>query len=242
MGMNQDFYPFSDEQPNVYQTNMQNDGPVFQNIGDAYVASQTGYGQQSFEDQPNYTDGYEALYDGYDGGEETYEPIAVETSDIGHQEDPRRSEESVNETDVIGLLNQAEQLLINARSMPFSSHALVDREALINLIAMARDYLPEEVRRARWLIEQNQQVIEESQRMAESIIRQAERRGASMIDEHEITLQARQRATQTVEFANESARQIREGALEYADRRLTVLEEQLTTMLVTIQKNKKELR
>ena len=46
----------------------------------------------------------------------------------------------------------------------------------------------------------------------------------------------------TVDAAGNSARQIRAGALEYARKRLNDLEEQLTTMLVTIQKNKKELK
>lgn len=150
--------------------------------------------------------------------------------------------EQLSEMDLIDLVARMEDLLLNARNVPFTNNVMVDREELLILVGMFRDNLPDEIRRARWLISQNQQVVEESRRIAESIVRQAERREATMINEHEITLRARQRAAQTIDAANSSARQIRDGALEYADKRLTVLEEQLTSMLVTIQKNKRELR
>ena len=122
---------------------------------------------------------------------------------------------------MIDLIDRIEHLVLESRTLPFSNNVVVDREELLFLVGSLRDNLPDEIRRARWLIAQNQQVIEESRRIADTIIRQAERHEATMINEHEITLQARQRANQTIEAANHSARQIREGALEYAGNDLT---------------------
>jgi cell division septum initiation protein DivIVA len=140
------------------------------------------------------------------------------------------------------LLDRLENAVTTAKSMPFSSNCLVDREEMLVLIGMIRDHLPAELKQARWLLEQNRQLIAEARKEAESMIREAETRMAAMIDEHEITLQARQQATQTVETANQAARQIRNGAIEYARKRLGDLEDQLTGTLVMIQKNMKELR
>jgi len=109
------------------------------------------------------------------------------------------------------------------------------------LISLIRDSLPAEIQQAKWLLGQNRQLVAEARKEAENIVREAETRMTAMIDEHEITLQARQAAAHTIETANQSARQIRNGALDYAKRLLTGVEDNLTGVLVTIQKNKKEL-
>jgi cell division septum initiation protein DivIVA len=140
------------------------------------------------------------------------------------------------------LINRLEQAIATARSVPFSSNCMMDREEMMVLISMIRDNLPAELKQARWLLEQNRQLIAEARKEAENMIREAESRMADMIDEHEITLQARQQAAQTIEAANSSARQIRAGAIEYARKKLDDLEEQLTGMLVMIQKNMQELK
>lgn len=139
------------------------------------------------------------------------------------------------------LIDRLDQAIAQARSVPFSNNCMVDREEMLLLVSMIRDSLPAELKQARWLLDQNRQLIAEARKEAESMIREAESRMASMIDEHEITVQARQQAAQTIEAANHSARQIRTGAIEYAKKRLSDLEKQLSGMLATIQENMKEL-
>jgi hypothetical protein len=63
-----------------------------------------------------------------------------------------------------------------------------------------------------------------------------------MTDEHEITLRAREMAQTTIDQANQAAWQIRVASTDYARQRLTEIENQLTEMLVKVQKNKKELK
>jgi len=146
------------------------------------------------------------------------------------------------EQDTGELLDHLENSVATARSLPFSDSCLVDREEMLVLIGMIRESLPAELKQAKWLLEQNRQLIAEARKEAENIMREAETRMSGMIDEHEITLQARNQAAQTIEAANNSARQIRAGAMEYARKRLNDLEEQLTEMLVMVQKNKKDLK
>ena len=140
------------------------------------------------------------------------------------------------------LINRLDHAVATARNVPFSNSCMVDREEMTVLISMIRDNLPAELKQAKWLLEQNRQLIAEARKEAESMIREAESRMTAMIDEHEITQQARQQASQTIDAANNSARQIRNGSIEYARKRLSDLEEQLTGMLVMIQKNLQELR
>jgi len=147
-----------------------------------------------------------------------------------------------NETDLIELLDQLTQTVRQAKGIPFSDNCIVDREDLLYWITQIRENLPEEIHQARWLLEQNRQVVASARQKAESILRETEQRSAIMINEHEITLRAREMAQITVEQANQAAWQMRVASTDYARARLTEVENQLTEVLVKVQKNKKELK
>ncbi len=148
----------------------------------------------------------------------------------------------ISENDLYELIERLEGNVLNAKNVPFTSNCMVDKEEMLILIGMLRDNLPVEIKQAKWLLDQNRQVVAEARRDADNIVRQAEKRVATMIDEHEVTMQARQLAAQTLEAANKSAKQIRSGAIDYAATRLNDLEDQLTDMLLQLQKNIKELK
>lgn len=148
----------------------------------------------------------------------------------------------MSENDLYELIDRLEGNVLNAKSVPFTSNCMVDKEEMLILIGMLRDNLPHEIKQAKWLLNQNRQVVAEARQEADNIVRQAEKRVATMIDEHEVTMQARQLAAQTIEASNKSAKQIRGGAIDYAATQLNELEEQLTDMLLQLQKNIKELK
>jgi len=144
--------------------------------------------------------------------------------------------------DVNDLIDRLEDCIAAARGIPLTGSCLVDREELMVLVGAVRENLPAEIKQAAWMLNQNRQLIAEARKEAEAIRRDAEAKTASMIDEHEITERARKMANETIETANGSARQIRSGAMDYAKSKLTELEDQLTEILVTIQRHKKELK
>lgn len=147
-----------------------------------------------------------------------------------------------NETDLIELLDQLTQTVRQAKGIPFSDNCIVDREDVLYWVTQIRENLPEEINQARWLLEQNRQVVASARQKAESILRETEQRSAIMINEHEITLRAREMAQMTLEQANQAAWQMRVASTDYARARLTEVENQLTEVLVKVQKNKKELK
>lgn len=146
-----------------------------------------------------------------------------------------------SEADFYELIDRLEISVDQARAFLFTDNCIVDREELLILISMIRENLPNEIKQAKWLLDQNRQLIAEARKEAESIMREAETRMTTMIDEHEITQKAKLQAGQTIDNANMSATQIRKKSMDYAKKKLSDLEEQLTEMLVTIQKHKKEL-
>ncbi|NLT12139.1 MAG: hypothetical protein GXY06_06985 [Clostridiaceae bacterium] len=146
------------------------------------------------------------------------------------------------EGDIIDLLDQLQSTVSEAKGLPFSDNCIVDRQDVLYWINQIRDALPEEVRQARWIVEQNRQVVASARQKAESILRESEQQSAMMIDEHEITLQARAVADKMIEEANQTSWEMRVASTEYARQRLSEIENHLTEMLVKVQKNKKELK
>jgi cell division septum initiation protein DivIVA len=154
--------------------------------------------------------------------------------------DSSRADYAQNQ-DIESLLERLESLVISARSVPFSDNCMVDREEMLVLITMIRDELPGELKQAKWLLEQNRQLIAEARKEAESIMRDAETRMSRMIDEHEITQKARLQAADLLEKSNQAAQKIRAGSMDYARKRLSEIEEQLGAMLAMVQRDKKDL-
>ncbi len=146
-----------------------------------------------------------------------------------------------SDEDLYELIDRLEMVVDQARSVPFSGNCVVDKEEMFLLISMIREHIPVEVKEARILLEENRLIVTEARKEADSIMREAERRMTAMIDEHEITNKAKQQAAQILDNANNSASGIRRKSLEYARKKLSDLEEELTQMLVVVQKNKKEL-
>lgn len=139
------------------------------------------------------------------------------------------------------LVERLEQMLIQAKSVPFSSNCMVDREEALVLIGLLRDGLPVELKQSKWLLEQSRELLETARQQASEIVEEAQDEVSKMIDEHEITQQARRYANETVNEANDEADSIQAAAISYTEQRLTILEDQLTQMLVTVRGHKKDL-
>ena len=81
-----------------------------------------------------------------------------------------------------------------------------------------------------------------AQKEADDIVKEAENRIISMIDEHEITRKAYEQKAEIIETANEMSREISKGTKDYADSILANIETALQGALETIQNNRKELQ
>lgn len=143
--------------------------------------------------------------------------------------------------DVDDYLQLIEDALRSARKVPFSDMVMVDRDEMLYFAKMLREQLPNELRQARWLLQQHRQFILEARKEADMILRDAENKMARMIDEHEVTQSAMAESQRIVDQATAQSRNLQEQTLDYAKQVLSDLESHLTEMLVYIQKNKRDL-
>ena len=144
--------------------------------------------------------------------------------------------------DVLVLIDRLEELVEDARSFPgFGNTAMVDRDAAFDIIDQMRQTIPEELKQARWIVKERQEMLAEAKREAERIVKEARERQDRLISEQEVTKQAERAAEDIIEDARGREREIRLGAEDYADEILNTLEVNLQKFLAAVQRGRDRL-
>lgn len=144
--------------------------------------------------------------------------------------------------EIFALLETLEETLEKSKTLPFVGKGIVDKDEFLDIIKEIRIKLPDELKQAKWVKEERARILVEAQKEADDIVKEAENRIISMIDEHEITRKAYEQKAQIIETANEMSREISKGTKDYADNLLEKIEVVLEDALKTIQNNRKELK
>lgn len=166
--------------------------------------------------------------------------------------------------DLLHLVDRLEELVGSAQKMPIGSRAIVDRRRILDIVDQMRVAVPQEVRDAREMVTQRDELYREAEEEARLIIARAEERAARLVEQHELTIAARSRAEEIaqqaearieerIEEANAEiqqrildsrrvADQQMEGADEYARELLSRLETQLQAFVRSVQSGIQQLQ
>ena len=144
--------------------------------------------------------------------------------------------------EIFTLLETLEDILERSKTLPFTEKAVIDKEEFFEIIKEIRLKLPEELKQAKWVKEERERILEQANKEANDVVKEAENRIISMIDEHEITKKAYEQKAEIIEAANEMSRESSNGTKEYADNVLQGIEVALEDALKIIQNNRKELK
>ena len=144
--------------------------------------------------------------------------------------------------DILSLLEELEQLLESGSSVPFSKKVMIDKEVIDELVNEIKLKTPDELKQARWVKEERQRILQDAQKEANDIIKEAENKIIGMIDEHEITKKAYEQRTEIIDAAEKYKRDLIAATREHADTILEELEKQLKDNLDMVRSNRKELK
>ena len=142
--------------------------------------------------------------------------------------------------EILAALDKMEDLL--EKSWSIFGATMVNKDEILDIMKDIRVSLPDEVKQAKWVKEERQRILLEAQKEASTIIKEAETKIVSMIDENEITRQAYNQANETIINAQKTARDIKLGALDYTDDLLAKIEEKLKDTYLEVHKNREELK
>lgn len=94
---------------------------------------------------------------------------------------------------------------------PFTRKVMVEEDRLLDLLDRIRTTMPEEVRQAKWIIQEREKVLQDSQKEAMRIVDDAQKQIEKRADDSEIVRQAKVNADEILGKAESVAMEIREG-------------------------------
>ena len=144
--------------------------------------------------------------------------------------------------DTAARLQQLQEMLEGARKLPMSASVSVNRDEFGAVLQEAIDALPEELREARWLLKEREQVVERAQHEAQRLHEAARVRAERMVEKNELVREARRTAEEILEDAERQAGAMRHEAEDYVDRKLAAFEVVLDRTMQTVQKGRERLQ
>jgi len=126
--------------------------------------------------------------------------------------------------DISTRLQQLEDMVREAKSMPLSASALLNREEVLELVSSMKEALPEEIKQARWVVKDREELLAKARRDADAMLEKARTEQAQMLSEREVVQQAQEEAVRILADARGHVRQMRLEAEDYVDAKLAQFE------------------
>src|SRR5450756_668962 len=144
--------------------------------------------------------------------------------------------------DVLVLIDKLDDTIHNARSVPLTDSVMIDREEIYDILDQMRTTIPEEIKQARWIVKERQEMLAEAKTESDRIIKEANDQAERLVSEQEVVKMAERNAASIMEDARAREREIRLGAEDYADEVLETLETNLGKFLAAVQRGRERLQ
>jgi cell division septum initiation protein DivIVA len=144
--------------------------------------------------------------------------------------------------DVLVLIDKLDDLVHNAKQVPLTDQVRVDREEIFDILDQMRATIPEEIKQARWIVKERQEMLAEAKREAERIIKEGKEQQLELVSETEIVKLSEREADDIIDEARAREREIRLGAEDYADEILNTLEVNLMKFIAAVRRGRERLQ
>lgn len=144
--------------------------------------------------------------------------------------------------ELLSVLNELEEFIQSCSRVPMTRKVLVDEERVLDFLDRVRTLLPEEVRKAKWVVQEREKVLSESRQEAAQLLDEARKEISRQAEDSEIVRQAKEMADDTIKKAEQMAQEMRLGARDYADDILIRLEARLEKVFKEIEAGRAELK
>lgn len=144
--------------------------------------------------------------------------------------------------DVLEQIEAIMEEIRNAKPVPFSASAMVNKQELLDRLEAVRQNAPEELKQARWVMRDRDDLLGRTQREAEQMIASAKAERDRLVARTEIVAAANREADKIIEEAKTRAREIRMEAEDYVDAKLANFEVVLQKTLAAVVKGRESLR
>jgi vacuolar-type H+-ATPase subunit H len=149
----------------------------------------------------------------------------------------------MSELNVEELLDELYDMVDKAWNFPLSrGRAVLDCEEVKQILDEIRDNLPQEIRQAKAICADRAQIISDAKREAETVVRVAEERAKTMINQDEIVKQAQQKANDLISQSQAKFREMRKASNDYIDDLMKRSEEGLSSNLAELRQTRQNIK
>ena len=129
--------------------------------------------------------------------------------------------------DVLQWLDYLNEVVENATEIPITGKIVLHKKDMLELIKKILHALPDELKRSKWIISERDRIIGEAKKFSEEAIKDAKLRIEKEVEEHDIVIEARNKAKSIIDIAKGEAKAIRCGANDYVKEVLKSLVEDM---------------
>jgi hypothetical protein len=144
--------------------------------------------------------------------------------------------------DLIERIEELQVLVEEAKAVPFSSSAVVNRDEFLELLAQLKQGVPDEIRQARWLSRDRDEMLARARKEAERIVTESREQRDRLLSRTEIVHAAEREAERIIDEAKERGAKVRMEAEDYIDQKLAAFEILLNKTLGTVARGRERLR
>ena len=101
--------------------------------------------------------------------------------------------------DVLVLIDKLDDLVHNAKPGPLTDQVRVDKEEIYDILDQMRATIPEEIKQARWIVKERQEMLAEAKRESDRILGEAREQAVREASQTEIVKLAERQAQEIVE-------------------------------------------
>ncbi len=144
--------------------------------------------------------------------------------------------------DIMAVIDKLEDVVARSKKMPLTSSVIINEQKIYEIIDELRATLPDELKQARWIVKERQEMLEEAEKEANRILEGTREQAKALASETEVVKLAEQQAAEILDKARAHEREIRLGAEDYADEMLANLEVNLGKLLAAVQRGRDRLQ
>lgn len=144
--------------------------------------------------------------------------------------------------DLIERIEELQVLIEEAKAVPLSSSAVVNREEVLDLLAQLKETVPDEIRQARWMSRDRDELLARARKEAERIIQESQEQRDRLLSRTEIVHAANREAERIIDDSKEQGAQMKAESEDYVDQKLAAFEILLNKTLSTVARGREQLR
>jgi cell division septum initiation protein DivIVA len=143
--------------------------------------------------------------------------------------------------DAIMLMEKLHDLLDSARPLPLTDQVRVDPEEINELLDAIRATIPNEVKQARWIVKERQEMLAEVRRECDRLLTNARAEAAVEVSVERVNAIAERQAAGILREARRTADTIRSELDHWVDETFAILELNLEKFLGAAQRGRERL-